>query len=626
MKVKLTKTYNQSIIFLLATACIAGILSLACANRGGGPQGGYKDITPPKILKSTPANGSINFSKNRIELIFDENVVIENAFDNVVVSPPQLKPAIVKAIGKKVLVELGDTLKPNTTYTIDFGNAIVDNNEKNAFAGYSFSFSTGTAIDTLQMSGTLIDASNLNPIPNIFVGIQSNLTDTAFHKIPFDRVTKTNENGNFTIKNIKEGKYRIFALEDIGSNYIFDMPNERIAFLDTIFIPTFEVKSTNDTLWKDTTYKDENQKDTTIKLIDAIKIVNTTKFFPDSIVLKAFTEEFHKQYLVKSERKDKYQFSLFFNDINDTLPKIEALNFPFENQVFIQSNERKDSITYWLKDSLAWNADTLKIKISYPKTDTLNQLVQQIDTLNLKLRKSAAKPNTRRKNQAPKQEFLSINTNASSTFNFFDRVILTFPSPTFVNEEKMIAVEQKVDTNWVKQKINFTKADSIGLKYYISGNWKETQTYRLSIDSAAFYDIYGKVNNAMTANFTCKSKDAYCSLILEMGRRTGKEIVQLLDKDEKILQTQKVDKEKIKFENLNPAVYYARLFIDENDNGKWDTGKYDENMQPEAVYYYPYYFQIRETWEMEEYWDYLEFPVLQQKPKELIKIETKNKK
>ncbi|MDR0830896.1 MAG: Ig-like domain-containing protein [Prevotellaceae bacterium] len=637
---------QKSTFNLLILTVLAAIIALACANRGTGPQGGPKDITPPVPVKSSPQNGALNYKKNNIDVIFNEIILVEKAFENVVVSPPQIKPAVVKAQGKHLVVILVDTLKENTTYTIDFGQAVVDFNEKNVLSGYSFSFATGSEIDTLQMSGTLIDASNLNPISNIFVGIHSDLEDSAFFKKPFDRITKTDEKGNFTIKNIKAGKYRIYALEDIGSNFRFDQPNEQIAFLETVFEPIAITETKSDTLWKDSTVIIEkidttdlfidgiNVFDTirisdTIKVVDTIKISQTTKFYPDSIILQAFTEEFHKQYLVKNERPDKYHFSLYFNDIAEELPKINALNFPFENAVFIQANDRKDSITYWLTDSLAWNIDTLNLSIEYLKTDSLNQLVPQTDTLNLRLRKSSAQrpqqnSNRNQKNQPPKQEFIKIQSNMTSTFDFFNQIELKFSAPTFFDKTKKIFVEQKVDTNWVAQKIEFSKGDSIGLKYVLKCNFKQGETYRLQVDSAFFNDLYNKVSDKFSQNLTCKKKDAYASLTLEMGIFTGKEIVELLDKDDKVVRTQQVKSDNVKFEYLTPNTYYARLFVDKNENGVWDTGKFSENNQPEEVYYYPYYFQLREMWDSEEYWDYLEFPLLEQKPKELIKEKKKN--
>ncbi|MDR2685012.1 MAG: Ig-like domain-containing protein, partial [Prevotellaceae bacterium] len=404
---------KKQIFTLFVLAVAASIIALGCANRGSGPQGGPKDIAPPVPVKSSPINSAVNYKKSHIEVIFNEIILVEKAFDNVVVSPPQIKPAVVKAYGRHLVVNLADTLLDNTTYTIDFGQAIVDNNEKNVLSGYSFSFSTGAQIDTLQMSGFLIDASNLNPLPNIFVGIHSDLSDSAFITKAFDRITKTDEKGNFTIRNIKAGKYRIYALEDIGSNFRFDQPNEQIAFLENIFEPIAVTETKYDTLWRDSISKIEDKIDT-IRFIDTIKTVQTTQFYPDSIILKAFTEEFHKQYLIKNERPNKYHFSLYFNDMADSLPKIKALNFPFENAVFIQANDRKDSLTYWLTDSLAWNTDTLHLIVEYLKTDSLNQLVRQTDTLHLRLKKSAAQPQNHRKNQKnapPQQEFLKFQTN-----------------------------------------------------------------------------------------------------------------------------------------------------------------------------------------------------------------------
>ena len=632
---------RKEIFYLLIFTALSAVFALGCANRGYGPQGGPKDTKPPVPLKSNPKNGTVEYKKNHIEVIFNEIILIEKAFENVVVSPPQIKPAVVKAYGRKLIVNLVDTLQENITYTIDFGNAIVDNNEKNVLESYSFSFATGAQIDTLQMSGILISADNLNPISSVFIGVHSDLSDSAFITKPFDRITKTDLQGKFTIKNLKAGKYRIYALADIGSNYKFDLPNEQIAFLDTIFEPFAEVKFTHDTIWRDSIFDmdtiimsfDAQKNDSiavvqhitdTIRLIDSIKTSHETFFYPDSIILQAFTEEFHKQYMIKNERKDQYHFSLYFNDIADSLPKINALNFPFENAVFIQSNERKDTITYWLTDSLAWNTDTLKVEVTYLKTDSLNELVPQTDTLYLKYRKPKESTRKPAQNQQKKQEFIKIATNGNSTFDFFNPLEINFVSPTFFDEKKKIFVEQKVDTTWVKQNISLEKGDSIGLKYLVKGSWKAGESYRLSIDSAAFSELYGKINDKFTANFTCKSKDTYAFLTIEIGNFTGKEVVELLDKNDKVLKTQKVTSDKIKFDYLTAGVYYARLFVDENGNGKWDTGKFSENLQPESVYYYPYYFQLRELWESEEYWDYLEFPLLEQKPKELIKEPKKN--
>lgn len=617
------KRYSLKSVFVLLTMAFAAyIIAIACANRGAGPQGGPKDITPPHPIKSTPNLNTLNYKKNRIEIIFDEIIQVEKAFDNVIISPPQKQMPVVKALGKKLIVELKDTLIENTTYTIFFGDAIVDNNEKNPLSNYTFSFSTGDVIDSLKMSGTIIDASSLNPVAGILVGIHRDLADSAFRSKPFDRITKTDKKGNFTINNIKEGKYRIYALGDIGSNYKFDLPNEQIAFIDTTFIPTVEIKQKIDTIFRDSIVAQNGINDT-LQIIDTIINRSTQMFFPDSIILKVFTEETTIQYLVKSERKDMQNFTLYFNAPNEQLPTIEAINFPFENQVLIQHNERRDTITYWLKDTMAWNTDTLKLKLTYLKTDSTQNLVNQTDTLSLRSLKK--KPQNNKPQQKSRQQFLSVSTNGNSNFNFFDNIEINFDVPTTLDKTKQILLEQKVDTLWKKQTSNLEKIDSLGLKYILKTTLKPSETYRFTVDSAYFSDIYGHVNNKFTANISCKDKDSYASLTLEMGLFTGKEIVELLDKSEKVVRRVHVNTEKIKFENLDAGTYYARLFVDLNGNSKWDTGKFSENLQPEPVYYYPYNFQLRQMWDSEEYWDYKEFHILEQKPKELKKDENQNK-
>lgn len=595
----------KAILGLVAMAFVAYLAVSACANKGMGPQGGPKDINPPLPLKSTPNPNALHYNKNRIEIIFDEIIQVDKAFENVIVSPPQKQTPVIKAIGKKLIVELQDSLIDNTTYTIFFGNAIVDNNEKNPLSNYLFAFSTGSTIDTLTMSGTLIDAHSLNPLPGIVIGIHSNLSDTAFTRQTFERITKTDENGNFTVSNIKAGSYRIYALDDIGNNYKFDQPNELIAFLDTVYIPTAEQLIIPDTIYNDS-----------LKQIDTVINRSKTIFTPDSIVLKAFVEENNMQYLVKSERPDRQHFTLYFNNINEHLPQIEGFNFVFdENDIFIQANQRQDTISYWLKDSNIWHIDTLQVGITYQKNDSNGNIVSHTDTLLMKAPKT--RQSSRQRNPKTQVEHLPITSNARSDFNYFDPIEIVFKTPTTIKPNRQIAFEIKVDTLWRQQPATIEPVDSLGMRYRINTALKESQTYRLTIDSAYFSDIYGKTNNTHTAVLTCKNIDQYASITIEMGLFTGKEIVELLDKDERVIRTLKADKSKITFDNLDAGTYYARLFIDINGNGRWDTGKFTEKRQAEPVYYYPYSFSLRKMWDSEEYWHYTEFPIIEQKPKEL---------
>lgn len=600
---------------LLVISVVAYLISISCANRGSGPQGGPKDITPPRPQRSIPDANSLNYKKNRIDIIFDEIVQVQNTFDNIIISPPQKQAPTVKAIGKKISVELQDTLKDETTYTIFFGDAIVDNNEHNVLSGYSFSFATGESIDTLKMSGTLIDAATLNPIAGVMVGIHSDLSDSAFTSKPFDRITKTDKNGNFSITNIRSGKYRIYALDDVGNNYRFDMPDEKIAFSDSIFEPSVSTNVVADTVYRDSVVKLSTGKTDTLRLADTVIRKFDVRYSPDSIVLRAFVEDYYNQYVVKSLRPDVRHFTVYFNAPNKELPRMEGINFDIGKGVVVEPNTRGDTIDYWLKDSALWAIDTLKLRLTYMKMDSTHNLVQQTDTISLRSQKRRAKSDKNRN-----QEFLTLISNAKGSINYFDTIEISIPTPAEMDMVKKISLQRRVDTIWQPQKSTITAIDSVGRRYRVAATLQPSQTYRLVVDSAYFRDIYGNVNKGTTFDFTVKSKDVYASLTLEMGVFTGKEIIELIDKNERVIRRAIADKQKVRFDNLDAGTYYARLFVDLNGNGKYDVGNFAEKRQAEPVYYYSKSFELRQMWDNEEYWNYRELPILRQKPQEIKKV------
>lgn len=227
------------------------IVVYSCASMGT-PDGGPYDEEPPKFIRSSPKPYATNNKNKKIAIEFDEFIKLEKTSEKVVVSPPQLEQPDIKASGRRVLVNLMDSLKPNTTYTIDFSDAIVDNNEGNPLGNYAFSFSTGEAIDTLEVSGNVLAAADLEPVKGMMVGLHADLSDSAFVKKPFDRVSRTDSRGRFTIRGIAPGKYHIFGLMDGNQNYLYDSKTEMIAFCDSIIIPSMEAAVRQDTLWKDT--------------------------------------------------------------------------------------------------------------------------------------------------------------------------------------------------------------------------------------------------------------------------------------------------------------------------------------------------------------------------------------
>ncbi len=601
-------------IKVIAIVIITLFTAINCANRGTGPQGGPKDTTPPKIQKTNPENGTLNYTNKSVTLFFDEIVLLESSSEKVVISPPQTKAATMKALGSKISVTLNDTLKENTTYTIDFSDAIVDNNEKNKLDGYSFCFSTGDQIDTLKISGIVIDASTLNPVSGILVGIHSNLEDSAFTSLPFDRITRTNSKGEFTVNNIKEGSYKLYALKDAGSNYKLDASqNEQLAFNDSIYIPTCSV-----TMISDTTFRADTL-DTALQVIDTIITYPRYTYSPIEITMQAFTETNIRQYLAESARPERYKFTLTFGAPCDTLPEVSLVDSTRTLNYYFQPNETNDTLTYWLNDTTDIKSDTLRIQAKYQKTinDTLRW---QTDTLRLLYRAPKA-----RKGETPKAPQL-ISSNASQLFEIYKPLDFNFMRPVEMNREVSYILEEQInDSTWKKiVGAEIEPVDSFGLKYRIEHKWKESTTYRAILDSALFFTLDSIYTDSTAYTLKTKALDTYGKLIFTFINHTGYEVVQIISQDEKIIAQQQLTPDslahnQLTFEYMTPGTVYAKLFVDSNQNGEWDTGEYATRRQAEQVYYFPYSIELRALWDVEEEWDIIEVPLLEQKPTELMK-------
>ncbi|MDR0796718.1 MAG: Ig-like domain-containing protein [Tannerella sp.] len=609
MKIK----FNHGIGSLAVVGVIAAYV-MSCANMAS-PNGGPYDERPPILLRSTPRMNQTNFTGKRIEIIFDELVQIEQPSENVIITPPQKNLPEIRTAGKKIIVELKDTLKPDVTYTIDFTSSIVDNNEKNSVENFSFAFSTGEVIDSLEVSGIVLDASNLEPMAGILVGLHQDLADSAFTTTPFLRTSKTNEKGLFTIRNVSEGTYRIYALNDINRDYLFDQPGEAIAFLDTLIIPGFEPAIRNDTIRKDSL------------TVDTVHVVGYTRFTPDDIVLRLFKENFQRQYMLRPERSQRHLFTLKFNAPPDSLPIIELLNNQDsrDDWTITQIPDDPAIVNYWIKDSIISNKDTLHLSVTYFRTDSLLQLQLQTDTVPLIARRQQAVPQRRsRNNEPPPIDFLTMNVSASGLVEVFDTISITFPEPVLDITKDFFQLEIKQDTLWNPVEFDF-RQDSVNvLRYYIERNWKYDESYRLNVDSAQIYSIYGKWNNTLQAAFQMKSKDTYGNFYLNIEGISEPAFVELLNASDAPVRKAIVKDGGVLFLNLKPDKYYVRLIVDVNENGIWDTGNYAKKIYPEEVYYSPVFYEMRANWDSQETWNVLSAPLSKQKPMDITKNKPKD--
>lgn len=619
------------------------MLAYACASTNSGmPDGGPYDEEPPKFVGSNPKPYAINSKEKKISIEFDEIIKLEKVAEKVVISPPQLEQPEIKASGRKVLVNLVDSLKPQTTYTIDFSDAITDNNEGNPLGNFTFAFSTGNNIDTLEVSGTVLGAADLEPVKGIMVGLHTDLNDSAFLKKPFDRVSRTDSRGHFTIRGIAPGKYRVYALMDGNQNYLYDSKTEMMAFYDSIIVPTTTAAMRQDTLWKDTL------------TIDTIKSVGYTRFLPDDIILRAFKGINDRQYLTKSERDKENHFVLTFSAKADTLPTLKGLNFNAENAFIIESTPRNDSICYWITDSLVYQLDTLEVQLDYLYTDTLNQLVPKTDTLYLankltreqreKLAKKAQEEKEKERKKREKKgdtlqveptKFLPMKVEAPSSFDVYNNILLAFEEPVARIDTAAIQVEVKADSLWQAVPFLFVTDTVLPHQYQILAEWEPEKEYQLSIDSMAFTGIYGLHTDKVKQTVKVKKLDEYGTILLNIQGADATSIAELLDGSGKVLRQQPVTVEgTADFYFLNPNTkYYIRLFNDRNGNGQWDTGDYDSHLQPEEVFYFPKVWEMKANFEFEETWNLHAVPlerqkldeIKKQKPEEQKKIQDRNK-
>ena len=628
---KKPKAPRRSLPWLL----LAAVAVMASCAKMGQPDGGWYDETPPVIIKTTPQDKGVNINQKKIAIHFDEYIQIDNPTEKVVVSPPQMEQAEINAAGKKIEIELKDTLKPNTTYTIDFSDAITDNNENNPLGNYTYSFSTGDHIDTLEVAGYVLNAKDLEPIKGILVGLYSNLNDTAFTGEPMLRVSRTDSRGKFIIKGIAPGDYRIYALQDADNNYRFSQKGEQLAFTHDIITPTFKPDIRQDTLWRDTLH------------IDSIARVPYTHFLPDDITLRAFTETQTDRYLIKSERTEPDHFTFFFSYGDSLLPEVKGLNFDEREAFITEHSEKRDTVTYWLRDTMLVNQDTLRMELKYMATDTLGVLRLQTDTLDMLAKtpyekrmeqqadqyKEWKKKQDRAKKRGKPYETempaaaLKPQYIVASEPDPDQNVIITMPAPLAKADTSCIHLYSKHDTLWYRSPYVFRPKQGANRTYELLGEWRPGIEYSLEIDTMAFTDIYGKTSAPYKQGFKVRSEDSYATVLFEVtGMKDTTIVVQLLSSSDEVVKEVSTDNGTAEFFYVKPGTYYARMFIDSNRNGEWDTGLYADDRQAETTYYYPEKLECKEKWDMTLTWNPTSRKPFMQKPLEITKQKPEKEK
>ena len=632
---------NNNTAYFILWALIASVL-VSCANIGR-PSGGPRDETPPVYVSSNPEPNQLNFSGSKITINFNEYIQLKDQTTKVVVSPAQKNMPIIRANGKSVSVELRDTLLPNTTYCIDFADAIQDNNESNPLNDFAFAFSTGDSIDSLQVSGIMLRASDLEPMQGIIVGIHENLNDSAFSSIPLTRIARTNDYGQFTIRNMKPGSYHLFGLKDMDGNYTFSR-NEDMAFIDEIIIPSSHQRETTDTVFK---FNGE---------IDTIMPGVHTVFTPNDLLLCMFNEQYSSLYLKKTERPVDNKLHIKFSAPVDTLPDLRLLK-PVATRPDWYRLERtpdNDSLFYWLTDSALIKSDSVLVEARYLISDSLDNLVMTTDTINFFFRHKADKKKKADKDDSdnkgknllgkitsvgkadkdddtkpsekPASMFDSIPTlsmKIEQNIDYGKPLPITFETPIDTIDLRAFHIFEKEpdDTLWkpstrAKKLVPFDSVSN--MKYHFIYPFDAGSMYRIEIDSLSIYDCYGRPNKPIKAELTVPSLEEYANLYM-LVNVTDSAFVELLDSNDKVVLSATVKDGTAALENVRPGTYYARIILDTNGNGKWDTGNYALHRQPEEVYYFPNKILLRKNWDNEQTWNIYETAIDKQKPFDIKK-------
>ena len=603
---------------------------------------------------------SVNFKGNKVEITFDEIINLKDQQKKVIISPaPKTQPQI-RTVGKKLTIEFRDELEENTSYVIDFSNAIEDNNESNQVDGYTFAFSTGDEIDTLAVSGIVLRACDLEPMQHVIVGLHSNLDDTAFTNVPLERVSRTNDRGKFTIRNLKPGSYHVFALSDVDGDYRMAR-TEDIAFLDDIIVPTTSEYTSQDTVF------------TFDRRVDTVMTGTHTLYLPNDLLLCMFNEGYRSHYIRQTSRPADNKLYMLFGAPNETPPQLEVLH-PAQHAADwyrLQRNMENDSLFYWITDSAMIKADTITVAMTYLRTDTADNLEQVTDTIHFGYRKpnsqikeeekKAKERESRAKrltqllekqekaaaqdkglsedeleeikelqrvdpNEVPK---LNMELAKNGTIDVGDSIILKFDTPIASIDQNKIHLEIKCDTLWIPIQSNALRQvdDCNPMRYWLPFSTLPDSTYRLTIDSAAVTSVYGLHNDALKKELKVRGLEEYANVYFKVNY-TGKAFVELLASGEKVVRTATVRNGAFELLNVPPSTYYLRLIIDNNGNGKWDTGNYLNHLQPEEVYYYPKKMRLRANWDIDENWNIYQTALDLQKPEEIKRNkpeEVKNK-
>lgn len=615
-------------LFLLALIGLTSLIA-ACANQGAGPDGGPYDETPPHIVGMTAPERLQKGKRTKFSLVFNELIKVDNPTEKIIVSPPQIETPEIKVSGRRITVELLDSMRPNTTYTVDFSDAITDNNEGNPLGQYTYIFSTGQTTDTMQMSGYVLNAEDLEPVKGILAGLYQQHHDSVFALRAFDRVARTDASGFFSIKGVAPDRdFRLYALQDADGDFHFTQPSEMVGFLHTDLRAGAFRDTRYDTLWVDSVR------------YDSIRIIPYTHFTPDDLVVRAFKIDVNTRHYLKAQRDVPEWFTTFFTGPSRKRPTIQGLNFDATKAFVVNASAGNDTLTYWLADTTLLRQDTLRFAYTYDNwDDSLAQMLPKTDTLELVPKTTFAKRaaneakelekwNKQREKREKRGDFsksqppmvaLQLRADVSSSLVPNRNILIQFDQPLQHFDMKKLHLRLKKDSTYHDAPYALDTVPNNILAYRLRAEWRPGQEYQLVIDSAAMTSLYGRVNLATDNKFSIAKLEDFGTVFLSLSNAHESTVVQLLGSDGKPVAQAPTKNGRAEFYYVQPGKYYLRCFFDRNGDRKWTTGSWSPRRDPEEVYYFPKEIEVRANWDLNESWDITALRLDKQKPDALVK-------
>jgi hypothetical protein len=633
---------------------IPALLLYGCASYGS-LTGGPKDVTPPKLVECIPINGATNFNGKRIVLTFDEFIQLKDQQKQFVVSPPMKKAPSVLANRKDIYISFLDTLLKNTTYTLYFGNSIVDNNEGNPFKKFDFVFSTGNHIDSLYILGKIKNAfDHTNDKDGMYVMLYpSNEDSIPRKKIPL-YIAKSDDKGWFKLSHVAPGKYFMFGLKDLNANYRFDMATEQIAFSDSLVTFDSSFLEKPDT----TNYIKIAKRDTAH--------FDSTDYYAGrtpKIELFYFTENVKKQFLNSSSRSQSNKLTFIF-ELPVLTPDIELLgSYQPKDWYAKEYNRKSDTLEYWITDTTLIKMDTLTLRIGYFKPDSTGKDFLKNDTIKFTVKLNAAQQRQKEKEKKEAEKTANHTENgpgghggpggnspdqggtppqqpekkSSAKKGLFakkneteekDKKKKTATGPKIdcslantpildLNARVMFQPDQPV-SEFNRNKLHlFTIKDSVLYpvkysivkdsfhyrKYYLDFKYLEDTQYKLIADSGMFVDLFNRWSDSTGFIFKTQKLEYYGTIKLTLQNVKGPTIVQLTNTSGTVLRQKRVSADGlVLFDYLSQGDYTFKLIYDSNNNGIWDTGSWGQKLQPEKTTFYDQKITVRQNWDSEISW------------------------